>query len=43
MKDKLSNEKTEILKGFENGEWVPVDGFAHCKKELVAISLSMIT
>ena len=35
MKNRLSKEEKEIVKSFENGEWVPVKNFSKRKKELM--------
>ena len=35
MKIKLTEEESEILKSFENKEWVPVSNLAKRKKELM--------
>ena len=35
MKTRLTKEEKEIVKGFENGEWVPVTDFSRRKKELM--------
>jgi predicted DNA binding CopG/RHH family protein len=35
MKIKLTKEENEIVKGFENGEWIPAPNFSKRKKELM--------
>jgi hypothetical protein len=35
MKTRLTKEEKEIVKGFENGEWVTVTDFSRRKKELM--------
>ena len=35
MKTILTKEEKEIVKGFEDGEWVPVKNFSRRKKELM--------
>lgn len=42
MKAKLTKEETEILKSFENNEWVSVGNLTQRKKELVAMARSTL-
>jgi len=35
MKNRLTKEEKEIVKGFEKGEWVPVTNLSRRKKELM--------
>lgn len=35
MKIKLTKEENEIVKGFENGKWIPAPNFSKRKKELM--------
>ena len=35
MKTRLTKEEKEIVKSFENGEWVPVTDFSRRKKPLM--------
>jgi predicted DNA binding CopG/RHH family protein len=35
MKSKLTKEENEILKSFENGEWIPVKNISKRKAELM--------
>ena len=35
MKIRLTKEENEIVKGFENGEWIPAPDFSKRKKELM--------
>ena len=35
MKARLTKEEKEIVKGFENGEWVPVKNLSRRKKEVM--------
>jgi hypothetical protein len=36
MKIRLTKEENEIVKSFENGEWIPAPNFSKRKKEINA-------